>query len=634
MILRSILHNAWIEWREQRSNLLGLWAGLLLLILAMALFGGFDLVTDGVAPVAFALLGYLGFVLAIMPRIFGGSAQRSTEALQRRCPAGIHGNFIGKALFLNLAMALTILLPALTVLGLMYFATPRNFENLAHQGFGKGPVEIELALYALPLALMTWRLPVRWILIVVPLTVALVLSALSVGALGASVSENSSPLSRDFFFIPFFIAILLIPWLRTWSSFTLTRGATNLRRSIVSLGFTFLAVSPALGVGLHGYVRNDFSFAAVNLKSGSFYISHAYLGPQGEQAYLSCYESSRPIGLLRTILGKAGYVTNRHAFQVELSTGAVEHWPNQRFLHPTDEGLRESGPASYPHVSELILHEATGGYSDSFRAVDLTTNELTPVDPERILVDYRDNAEAMGMGHPWRTRNIEVGLGSFLHTPSKYGRKRALFDASRREVFHGEELPFTFGPACPRVIILPGKWLIEPEEDGEPWMRFDPETKVLEPINGLEEGSIIGRAQLDGRVLVLNGHDYSLYNVDQDVCTPIASIGGPRSGTNWSPLNLYGHYETCEPASIVQVANHTSGLSINDRKSFQSEAYVGRLNPSSNEIRWIPWRHGHHIIGALDQDTIVYIHGRRRLSQINLITGETKLLFPRPSILE
>ncbi|MBL4770921.1 MAG: hypothetical protein JKY61_07220 [Planctomycetes bacterium] len=628
MILRSILHNAWIEWREQRSNLLGLWAGLLLLILAMGLFGGFDLVTDAASPYAFALLGYLGFVLAIMPRIFGGSTQRSTEAMQRRCPAGIHGNFMGKALFLNFAMALSALLPALTVIVLMYFAAPRSYEVLMNQRFGNPG--LGLAIFALPLMLMTWRLPARWVVVVVPLTVAIILGALSFGVLGASTFEGGSPLFSGYSSI----AILVMPWLLTWSSFTMTRGATNLRRSVVGLGFACLAVSPALGVGLNGYVCNGFSFTTFDHESSDFFIAHAYLGPNGQQAYLTSYDRRKPTNFADLLHHENDY--REHALRVDLSTGSFEHWPNRRFLVPTEQGIQESGRASYPHVTALHLHGRAGGHSDSLHTVDLTTNELAPIDPEQFAVHYyRPNVQAMGLKHPWRTLDKDVGLGTFLwRLPNPESSNRALYDPSRSRVFYESELPFTLGGRVRRVLVLPGKWLIGPEEGDESWMRYDPDRNVLEPIQGLEQGVSVGRALPDGKVIVFKGIRFSLYNSNEDICEPLRSLSGPTEGPEWTFRDAMGSRQRCAPAHLIIVTHRDhSPRPLSDRDK-PNETFLGRLDPDSNEIHWLPWLRQSRIVGAIDQDNLLVTQFSKRLARINLNTGEEQLIFPRPSILE
>ncbi len=627
MILRSILHSTWIEWREQRSNLLGLWAGLLLLILAMALFGGFDLVTDAAAPVAFALIGYLGFVLTIMPRIFTGSKQRATEGLQRRCPAGIHGNFLGKALFLNLAMALSALLPALTVLVLIYISAPRTYAGLANEPFYRNGFGVLFAMYAIPLMLMSWRLPARWVVVVLPLTACVVLGSLSLGALGTSTSQGIDPVVAG---VMVLFGFLLVPWLTTWSSFTITGGATKLRRASMGLGLTCLAMSPALGIGLHGYVRNGFSFTTFDHESEDFFIEHAYLGPNGQEAYLTSYDRKNPANVAELLHFKNDY--RQHALRVDLSTGSFERWPNRRFLVPTKEGLQESGPASYPHVPRLILHGMTGGHSDSLHTVDLTTNELAPIDPEQFAVDCRPNVEAMGLEHPWRRMGIDVGLGTYLWAPPKQeSSKRALYDPSRSRVFSGNELPFTLGKRLRRVLVLPGKWLIGPEEGQESWMRFDPDHNALEPIQGLEQGASIGRALPDGKVIVFKGGRFSLYDANEDLCEALVSVGGPTEGPQWTFLNAMGSRQRCAPAHLIMVTNRDHVPMPVSAEDKPTDTFLGRLDRDTNEIHWLPWSRHNRIVGAIDQDNLLFTQSAKRLARIDLNTGKEEILFPRPS---
>ncbi len=623
MILRTILHNAWIEWREQRSNLLGLWAGMLLLILAMIMFGGFDVVTDAVAPVAFAGLGYLGFVLTIMPRIFSGSAQRSTEALQRRCPAGIGMNFFGKALFLNLAMALSALLPALTVLALIYFSTPRTYEVVMSGRFDKDLLGPGFALHAAPLILMTWRLPARWVLVVLPLTIGMVLGALSLGTLGAFARQGVQPIMGAMVFV----GLLLVPWLTTWSSFTISSGATKLRRSAMGLGLTCLAMSPALGIGLHGYVRNGFDFARFDPNSPEFLIQHAYLSPDGTQAYLTSYDYNNPDNLL-ALFGRGQYF-RRHALRVTLATGEFERWQDQLFSVPTKGGLREGGRASYPHTTGLLLHEQMEGRNDAFQAVDLKTGKLTPLDSERVLVDYQENAEAMGLSHPWRARSIEVGLGVYLHARLKrHGYKEALYDPSRSKVFYDHELPFTFGISDQKVLVLPGKWLVGPEKNARAWHRFDPDSVTWTPVHGFEDGTSVGRALPDGKVLISNEGRFFLYDVDNDTTEPLSSQGGPETVSGWTFFNPLYSYQDCAPASLVQVTRFGHGPPPPGGKAV---TFLGNLDRETNSIYWLPWDRNRRIVGAFDPDTLLFVQDGQRLARIDLNTGKEEILFPRPS---
>ncbi len=172
--MAAIKQHLWAEWREQRGNLLGLWAGLVLCILAAWFLGAGRYVVDPQAPVLFGALGYVAFSLAILPRVFSGqSVARYREALERS-PSGLNSAFLGKAIFVNLSMAMSVLLPFGITAALMFFAAPERFDRFVygHSGFDLFAVPL-LAVHTLPLVLMTWRLPLRWVVVGIGLTAVL-----------------------------------------------------------------------------------------------------------------------------------------------------------------------------------------------------------------------------------------------------------------------------------------------------------------------------------------------------------------------------------------------------------------------------------------------------------------------------
>ncbi|MBL4770920.1 MAG: hypothetical protein JKY61_07215, partial [Planctomycetes bacterium] len=474
--MAAIKQHLWVEWREQRSNLLGLWGGLVLLILVATFFGTDMYVLDPQVPVLFAALGYLAFVLGILPRVFSGESLRRSKGVLERSPSGLTSAFLGKALFVHLGMAGSVLLCFATAATQMYLATPDSFDKMrdGHSGFEYFAIPL-LAVHALPLVVMSWRLPLRWALGGTVMTALVMFVAVKAAYLG-TFDPGGHQYSREFVFYSA-MGLILAPWILAWGSFLRPNGEAPSHHMLRSLGLLLVGLSPTWGMGLVSFAEHEFEVRKVNPRTFAFEIKSAFLTPDNRTIFftggnrVSDWQGDRSIKLYTMGLNLETMTT----WCLGLGTVVAE----------TESGLTYRGQESFPHANRLVVRRFDPREGSEHFAVDLKTGKQSP--QEQVVWTYQnpERLAAMGLSPEWMTYYNYVGLGSSGRRISDGLSHWALFDPTGNRTYFADDLPFPIDLHETTVRILQNEWLVSEQSKTKVWQHFDPKTGVLSTAQGL-----------------------------------------------------------------------------------------------------------------------------------------------------
>ncbi|MCP5022649.1 MAG: hypothetical protein GY930_12855, partial [bacterium] len=490
--MAAIKQHLWAEWREQRSNLLGLWAGLLLLILA-AQFVGADLyLRDPIAPVLFGALGYLAFTLAVLPRVFGGKSLAGCRGFLARSPSGLDSAFLGKVLFVNLGMAATALVPCGVAAVLIYFRAPVNFRRmfLGHSGFETFAIPL-IAVHALPLVLVSWRLQLRWALVGIAMAAVLMFGAVKGTYLG-TLDPSKHRFSSEFLLYAS-LGLILAPWVLAWGSFRRPENEAPQRHLLRSFGLLIVGLSPAWGMGLVSFAKHEFEVRRVVPRSLGFEVHSAFLTPDNRSVFFS--------GGLRKVDWQGDRSVELYTFSLDMQTLAARNLAEGRVMAETEVGLAYRGTGTFPNASGLVLHRYRPEDPAIQFHIDMETGELVPQEPTVLAWRNATRAAAMGLSTEFAIFHDYVGLGTLARNIIGDVPEWALFDPAGKHTYFEKDLPFTIAPYDFTLRVLPGKWLVSPQcKEGE-WTTYDPYTGVLAPETGLQSKTGLFMALPDGRVL-------------------------------------------------------------------------------------------------------------------------------------
>ncbi|MCP4812480.1 MAG: hypothetical protein GY888_08230, partial [Planctomycetaceae bacterium] len=248
--MKSIAQFFHVEWGEYRGTLFGLWAVLALLILVAFFSSARPYVMDQTSPILFAGFGYLGFALAVLPRVFRPEFKDPQRGFLRRTPGGLNHSFLGKSLFVYTGMLLSALVPMATTFALLYILDPAGMEWLAfvQEDFAEVGMFV-VAINALPLLLFAWGLSFRWMLLAVPVAVAMVYGACKLVMVTSYYSLAGSGVGP---YMAIYMGLFTGPWLVAWYSYRAPKGRTQLKRWLYTTAVLGGGLGSAWGLGAVG----------------------------------------------------------------------------------------------------------------------------------------------------------------------------------------------------------------------------------------------------------------------------------------------------------------------------------------------------------------------------------------------
>ncbi|MDF1839047.1 MAG: hypothetical protein P1V35_14360 [Planctomycetota bacterium] len=630
--MRSIAQFFRAEWREYRGTLLGLWAASVVLILVAFFARAQKYVTDPFAPAAFACLGYLGFILAVLPRVFRSEPKDPQRAFLRRTPGGLNHSFMGKFLFVYAGLLGTILIPFLFTASLMYFQAPENLQTLVDtKDDSLGFAYVVAFLHAAPLLIVSWGLPFRWLLLAIPVAAAMAYGACTL-AINASYYALADPALSTVVLIC--TALVLSPWLPAWFSYRAPKGFSHLRRWACTSVLFAVGLAPAWGLGVMGAINQVRHAYFFDTGTHDFRFDDPYLSSNGRFIYSDVRTSHRN-------LPKVNWLP--HAIRIDLEDGSVTNFGMGSFCQITPEGVLRHDGNKLPRADELLLltfkpqlpwmvHQNSGTYS-----VRTDSGQSTQLDSEATLRNMWPNARSFGLSDPWRVMPYGVGLGTHLMAQNRGEQtKEAIFDESRNLVFHALNFPDEIRAALNRhrLKALPGLWLASTSEIGRPYLLYDPATTAIEASQVLTGGEVIGPALVDGRLLIRDGMDFALYDSARDTIKALNSMGAmvPIPHFQRSPNMMIQEYFALD--HLVNTDGLSTRIAMYDVRARGTnpngpmDRYLGWLDANVDTIRWHPWNQQDHVFGILDDQTILFTENSQRIIRMDLDTGERTCLFP------
>ncbi len=619
--MAAFKQHLWAEWREQRGNLLGLWAGLVLLIVAVTLFGGSQYLNDPRSPIWFAALGSLAFTMTVSPRIFASEDRAGCKSMQRRTPGGVHVNFLAKALLLNIGLVSSALIPLLTTIAAVYWIEPRTVDTMwvANNEWADFAWKV-LPWHTVPLILLAWGLPWRWAFPVA----ALAILVLGGTAFMASMPGASFPHRSMFFPVHFpgkslaLFAIVAGPWIGSWAGYVLRKDVTHLRRGLACLGVLTLVQAPALGV----LIPRSMQFFTLELNDAPLFVMRAQLAQDRNTIYASMANRSTELGLVNSAT---------HAIRIDLAGESHEDL-GLGYIDPSgywsDRWFRRT---TFPFAENIVFEETRSMLPWTERKppeqwiISTESGLLTRVDPMEPPASKRlkryPSLSDLGCNLPWSINSDPVGLGYRLQPSWNQSGGWGLLDLGREQIFYGIDLPFESPDG---VVIRNGDWLLAPNEHYPGWRTFDPDRSELRACEDLDHLDTPGPVLSNGKVL-LNRRGYCfLYDPDNGTRTPLSGGRIPfaeRTMQGQTPIHslinapVADWFEPCLVTAKVKAG--TGHLSL------------GWLQASKQSLTWFPWSWGNQVFGATDEHTVLYVEGSKRICSLDLVTGETLTIFPR-----